>query len=91
MPEFYSMISHLVMNETEAVLLSRWTPDDIEDHNRWTSIADHFLGLGVKNVVITLGQKGAFYSNENGSGYVEAEKNCTVVDTSGAGCVTRRM
>lgn len=85
------MISHLVMNETEAVLLSQLTPVNVEDHTRWTSIAEYFLDLGVKNVVITLGEKGACYSNEVGSGYVEAEKNCTVLDTSGAGCVARRM
>ena len=91
MPDIYPMISHLVMNETDAVLLSQFTPDDIEDHNRWTSIADYFLNLGVKNVVITLGEKGAYYSNEFISGYVEAEKNCTVLDTSGAGCVTLRI
>ena len=91
MPDIYPMISHLIINETEAVLLSQLTPVDIEDHTRWTSIAEYFFDLGVKNVVITLGEKGAYYSNEVGSGYVKAEKNCTVVDTSGAGCVTRRM
>ena len=91
MPEIYPMISHLIMNEQEAVLLSQLTPLDVEDHTRWTSIAEYFLDLGVKNVVITLGEKGAYYSSEVGSGYVEAEKNCTVLDTSGAGCVTRCM
>ena len=85
------MISHLIMNETEAVLLSQLTPVDIEDHTRWNSIAEYFFDLGVKNVVISLGEKGAYYSNKFGSGYVEAGKNCTVVDTLGAGCVTRRM
>ena len=84
------MISHLIMNETEAVLLSQLTPVDIEDHTRWTSIAVYFLDLGVKNVVITLGEKGADCSDEVGS-CVEAEKNCAVVDTSGGGCVICRM
>ena len=68
-----------------------WIPVDVGDHTRWTSSAEYFLDLGVKNVVITLGEKGAYYSNEVGSGYVEAEKDCTVLDTSGAGCVTCRM
>ena len=89
MPGIYPMVSHLVMNETEAVLLSQLTPADVEDHTRWTSIAEYFLDLGVKNVVMTLGEKGAYYSNKIGSGYVEAKENCTVLDTSGAGCVAR--
>ncbi len=87
MPDIYLMISHLVMNETEAVMLSEIEQEDIEYQTGWTNVADYFLNLGVKNVVITLGEKGAFYSNESGSGYVEVEKNCTVLDTSGAGYV----
>ena len=87
MPDIYPMISHLVMNETEAVMLSECTPDDIENQTGWTSVAEYFLNLGVKNVVVTLGEKGAYYLNQSTSGYVEAEKNLTVCDTSGAGCV----
>lgn len=87
MPDIYPMIAHLVMNETEAVLLSEVQPDDIENPTGWTNVASYFLNLGVKNVVVTLGEKGAYYSNESGSGYVEAEKDCKVFDTSGAGCV----
>lgn len=86
-PYLYSMISHLVMNETEAWMLSECTPEDIKTQSGWAQIADYFHDLGVKNVVITLGEKGAYYSNESGAGYVEAEKNCTVLDTSGAGSV----
>lgn len=89
MPEIYPMITHLVMNETEAVMLSECKPDDIVNQTGWTSVAEYFLKLGVKNVVVTLGEKGAYYENESGSGHVEAEKNCTILDTSGAGCVPR--
>jgi pfkB family carbohydrate kinase len=40
----------------------------------------------VKNVVVTLGAKDAYYSNRIGDGgYVEAEKDVTVVDATGAG------
>lgn len=85
MPDIYPMIAHLVMNETEAVLLSECEPDDIQNQT------EYFFNLGVKNVVVTLGEKGAYYFNEFGGGYVEAEKNCTVIDTSGAGCVPRRL
>lgn len=86
-PDIYPKITHLIMNEIEAVLLSECEPEDLQDQTGWAKVTKHFLNLGVKNVVITLGQKGAFYSNVSGSGHVEAEKNCTVIDTSGAGCV----
>ncbi|KAL8827855.1 MAG: hypothetical protein Q9191_002936 [Dirinaria sp. TL-2023a] len=81
----YRMISHLIMNESEASLLSDCSPVDSENENGWSQIAEYFHNLGVNNVVITLGEKGAYYSNEGGASYVEAEKNCTVLDTSGAG------
>ena len=87
MPELYSNVTHLVVNETEAVMLSDIQPDDIENQTGWTKVAESFLALGVKNVVITLGAKGAYYSNESVRGNVEAENNCSVMDTSGAGCV----
>jgi ribokinase len=91
MTDIYPMVGHLVMNETEAVMLSLCEPEDIENQTGWTNVAEYFHNLGVKNVVITLGKKGAYYSNEFATGYVEAEKNCTVLDTSGAGCVPRRI
>lgn len=75
------------MNETEAVMLSLCEPEDIEKQTVWTNVAEYFLNRGLKNGVVTLGKKGAHHSNESVSGYVEAEKNCTVLDTSGAGCV----
>lgn len=90
-PDIYPNITHLIMNETEAVLLSECEPKDMQNQTGWATVTKHFLNLGVKNVVVTLGQKGAFYSNVSGSGYVEAEKNCTVIDTSGAGCVPRLL
>ena len=40
------MVSHLVMNETEAVMLSEIEPDDIENQTGWTKVAEHFLKLG---------------------------------------------
>jgi len=42
------------------------------------------LGRGAKNVVITLGEKGAYYANTKESGHIHAYK-VNVVDTTGAG------
>ena len=85
MDDIYPMVTHLVMNETEAVMLSEIEPDDIENQTGWTRVAEYFLRFGVKNVVVTLGEKGAYYATESTSGMVDAEKTCTVCDTSGAG------
>ena len=80
MHEIYPMVTHLVMNETEAVMLS-----DIENETGWTRVAEYFLERGVKNVIVTLGEQGAYYATESTSGMVNAETSCTVCDTSGAG------
>ena len=87
MPEIYLIIMHLVMNETEAVLLSSIKPDDVVNQTGWTSVTEYFQKLGVKKIVVTLGKKGAYYLNEWEAGYVEAEKNLRILDTAGAGCV----
>ena len=83
-PGIYYMIGHPVMSKTEGVILSGITPDDIGSQTEWSKVAEYFLNLGVRNVVITLGEKGAYYFIKSGSGYVPAEKNCTVLNTSGA-------
>lgn len=74
----YQAITHLVLNETEAALLSQSSSTD------WGSIATKFRSDGVKNVVITLGAEGAFFATSEQSGRVSADK-VQVVDTTGAG------
>lgn len=82
----YKMITHLVVNETEASMLSGRQMEEMADVTGLASVTDDFLNLGVKNVVVTLGARGAYYSSElGGGGYVEAEKKVNVVDTTGAG------
>lgn len=74
----YSAITHLVVNETEAAIMSQRSEPD------WEKIAKHFHDLGVQNVVITLGVEGAFFSTRDERQRVPAEK-VKVVDTTGAG------
>lgn len=88
----YKNVTHLVVNEIEAAELSGRGFEELKDMADRADLAslatvtDHFLGLGVKNVVITLGAKGAYYSSTKGNGgYVEAERDVDVVDTTGAG------
>ena len=85
----YQMITHLVMNETEAEMLTPFKAADISNSSEWGAlVTDYFLGLGVKNVVVTLGAEGAYYANDQDSGPVKAEEDCTVFDTTGAGYVS---
>lgn len=48
-------------------------------------IAEHFLGLGARKVVVTLDKKGAFYKSAKESGYAPTFRADKVVDTEGAG------
>ncbi|UQC91394.1 ribokinase [Colletotrichum lupini] len=82
-PELYRFITHLVVNEFEAAIMSGRMPDNVTE-STWPSIAQDFLNVGVENVVITLGAKGAFYADKKVSGHC-AGYPVSVVNTTGAG------
>ncbi len=48
-------------------------------------IAEKYLAMGVKTVIIKLGATGAYYKTQNEEGYVDGFKIDKVVDTVGAG------
>jgi sugar/nucleoside kinase (ribokinase family) len=50
--EAYNGLGHLIVNETEASILS-----GIENPTSWDKVAAVFISRGVKNVVITLGSE----------------------------------
>ena len=79
----YKYITHLLVNESEAATMSGRDRDQVNEDS-WPIIAHEFLNRGVKNVVITLGAKGAFYANANGSAHCPAYQ-VIVKDTTGAG------
>ncbi|CZT50961.1 uncharacterized protein RSE6_12036 [Rhynchosporium secalis] len=75
-----------IMNETEANIFSEAQDEAMRNDNDWKDTTAYFHDLGVPNVVITLGEKGAYYSrNSAESGSVAAETDCEVIDTSGVG------
>lgn len=76
--EVYPAITHLIMNETEAPILSKIPGTD------WEHVARKFHDLGVKNVIITLGSEGVFYSTGVQTGHIAAER-VKVIDTTAAG------
>ena len=71
--EKYCYITHLIVNKTEAAILSGLDLSDVKEEN-WEEMAQNFLAEGIQNVVITLSAEGAFYANKHGSGRVRAFK-----------------
>jgi ribokinase len=83
--EAYDGLAHLVVNETEAALLSGKPESELESPEGIQRVGALFLDRGVQNVIITLGGRGVYYVNKAGQGaLVEAEKT-VVVDTTAAG------
>lgn len=82
-PEIFSMVYLLTPNETEASLL---TGLKIEDIDSAKIAAARLIEMGVKNVVITMGNKGAVALYNKEYIYVEAQK-VNAVDTTAAGDV----
>jgi ribokinase len=82
----YSAITHLIVNETEAAILTDRSVAEVEAEGfAWGVVTDELLQRGAKNVVVTLGSKGAFWASKTSSGFVPAEKVRKVVDTTAAG------
>lgn len=87
LPDFvYPGLEHLVVNETEAAILSGRSVDEVNAAGfDWNIVTDDFINRGVKNVVVTLGGKGAFSSARLGDGTHLPANKVKVVDTTCAG------
>jgi ribokinase len=83
--EIYQGLAHLILNETEAALLSNKDESEFEDISVVEKAAADFLSRGVRNVVITLGGKGAYYTNDTGANGLIPALKVEVVDTTAAG------
>jgi ribokinase len=84
--QVFEGLGHLIVNESEAAILSGRPVEEVEaEGSEWESVTRDFLGKGVQNVVVTLGSKGAFYASKNGTGIARVEKVKKVVDTTAAG------
>jgi ribokinase len=84
--EVFTELDHLIVNESEAMILMGREVVNAEEDIDWGAVTDDFLRKGIKNVVVTLGAKGAYASRKVGEGFmVDAEKGIKVVDTTAAG------
>ena len=81
----YQWITHLLVNESEAAIMSRRDLNEV-NKDSWDVICQESLNRGVKNVVITLGAKGAYYANatQPQRGHCPAYQ-VKMVDATGAG------
>jgi len=78
---FFDYIDFFTPNETEAEF---YTGIKITNEKEAKVAAEKLLGMGIKKVVITLGEKGLFYSDGKEEIYLKAN-SVKVVDTTGAG------
>ena len=79
--EFYNNIDFFTPNETEAEF---YTGIKITSEKDAKQAADKLLNLGIKKVIITLGEKGLFYSDGKEETYLKASA-VKAIDTTGAG------
>ena len=79
--EFYNNIDFFTPNETEAEF---YTGIKITNDQEAKQAADKLINLGIKKVIITLGEKGLFYSDGKEEIYLKAN-SVKAIDTTGAG------
>ena len=79
--EFFNYIDYFTPNETEAEFYSGLK---ISTEKEAKEASIKLLNLGLKKVIITLGEKGLFYSDGTEDIYLKA-KSLTAIDTTGAG------
>ena len=79
--EFYNNIDFFTPNETEAEF---YTGIKITSEKEAKQAADKLLNLGIRKIIITLGEKGLFYSDGKEETYLKASA-VKAIDTTGAG------
>ena len=79
--EFYDNIDFFTPNETEAEF---YTGIKITNKKETKQAAEKLIKLGVKKVIITLGDKGLFYTDGKEEIYLKAS-SVKAIDTTGAG------
>ncbi len=81
LPELLKVTDVIVPNETESATL---TGIEVTDEDSMVANYQAFKKMGVANLIITVGDKGAFYANDNSHEFLPAFK-VKPVDTTAAG------
>ena len=83
--EVYDGLVHLILNETEIALLAGVSEAELEDTSMVVKVAATILAKGVRNLVVTLGGRGAYYACADGQQELVPAPKVDVVDTTAAG------
>lgn len=84
-PAAYHDLAHLVVNETEAALLSGLGERDLESEQGVRDAARLFIGRGCRVVIVTLGARGVYFATSDGAAGLLPACETDVVDTTAAG------
>mgnify|MGYP001357625115 CR=1 FL=1 len=79
--DFFELIDYFTPNETEAEF---YTGIKITNENEAKASAKKLIDMGIKKVIITLGEKGLLYSDGREEIYLKASSD-KAIDTTGAG------
>ena len=79
--DFFELIDFFTPNETEAEF---YTGIKITNEKEAKQAADKLINLGIKKIIITLGEKGLFYSDGQEEIHLKAN-SVKAIDTTGAG------
>ena len=79
--DFFRLVDYFTPNETEAEF---YTGVKINNEKDAKSSAQKLLNMGIKKVIITLGEKGLFFSDGKEEIYINASP-VKAIDTTGAG------
>ena len=81
--EIFHMIDYFTPNETEASFYVGYNVDTQEDVKK---AANQLMDKGIRNVIITLGEKGVYFANNKENFFMNAfDFKGKVIDTTGAG------
>ncbi|MCX6018070.1 MAG: ribokinase [Chloroflexi bacterium] len=80
--DFLSMLDYFVVNETEAAFVLGF---DVDSDKNVRRAAAALLARGPRNVIITLGEKGAFVATGDGQSALVPSFPVTAIDTTAAG------
>ena len=83
-PELLAQVTYLVVNESEAALLTGRATDAIVDATSALSAAKELTAKGAKTVIVTLGGQGVVWFDGHADGHLPAFP-VSVVDTTAAG------
>ena len=79
----FKLLDFFTPNETEAEF---YLNKKIDTERGIKNAAADFLDMGVKNIIITLGEKGSYFANKDEEYFIDAFKlKNEVIDTTGAG------